>query len=256
MSVSANRIARGAMRGIMPPHRLDASLSQTTVVARKAGSRACVSQPGRHAAAPAQNPKSDLPRINPVNPEPAPPAQNPKSAFSRINSLNPEPAPAPVQNPKSAFSRIDPLNPERTVPPVLNPGSAFSRINPLNPEPAAAPTQNPESAFSQINPLNPERTVPPAQIPNRHFPESTLWTPNGPSHPRNGGRRAATCGRSALRRGHGAEHERLRRNAVCRETGVVRSPCDWYDRMTRGTSHGRLRRPTRPLARGGAAGAH
>ena len=68
----------------MPPDGLAASLSQTTVAARKAGSRACANPADGQAAAPAQNPKSTFPRINPLNPEPAvPPGQNPKSAFSQ-----------------------------------------------------------------------------------------------------------------------------------------------------------------------------
>ncbi len=160
MSFSSNSIAPGAMRGIMPPHRRAANRSQTTVAARKAGSRACVNQPDRQAAAPAQNPEPAFSRINPLKPEPAAATvQNHKSTFSRINPLNPEPAAAPAQNPKSAFSQINPVNSEPAAAPAQNPKSAFPQINPLNPEPAAAPAQNPKSAFSQINPVNPEPPV-------------------------------------------------------------------------------------------------
>ena len=89
MSFSSNSIAPGAMRGATPPHRLAASPSQTTVAARKAGSRACANQADAQAAASVQTPKSTFPRINPVNPEPARPAAKPRLRVSPNQPLEP-----------------------------------------------------------------------------------------------------------------------------------------------------------------------
>ena len=110
MPIPSDRIAPGANRDIIPPISLGAALRQTSFAARKVDSRERANMPQRHAAEPAQNPKSTFPRIYPVNPEPAAaPAQNPKPTFSRIYPMNPEPDAAPVPNPKSTFPRTNPL---------------------------------------------------------------------------------------------------------------------------------------------------
>jgi hypothetical protein len=114
-TLAANRTARAAKRAaraqaarnpthtphsntkppsLPPPNTpwTDYTPLERELAARRASLRARANQP----ATPAPNPNSTLPRINPMNPEPAAtPAPNPDSAFPRINPMNPEPPPRP-----------------------------------------------------------------------------------------------------------------------------------------------------------------